>query len=150
MRLRSLDQLAAAGLLTPKPADRARAARMVPQARRDLDLASGVLFSIDRQRAMSVASEAGFRACAATVDLAGFRVASQPGHHRAAIEAAGSVLGAAWLPTLRQLDAARRLRNELLYADPAPVSTAEFHGLITGLEQLVGEVEHRLARLEAQ
>ena len=72
---------------------------------------------------------------------------SQPGHHRAAIEAAGSVLDAEWLPILRQLDAARRRRNDLLCAEPAPVSTLEFRGLILGAARLVDEAAARLERV---
>jgi hypothetical protein len=148
MRARSLDQLVSAGLLQPKAPDPARVGTWIAQARRDLDLAVNVLASIDRQRAMAVAYEGGFRACAAVVDLAGFRVTSQPGHHRAAIEAAGSVLGSEWAPTLRQLDAARRRRNDMLYAEPAPVSRPELEGLIAGVGQLVGIAQARLEETE--
>ncbi|MES2208610.1 MAG: hypothetical protein V4515_00245 [Chloroflexota bacterium] len=65
-----------------------------------------VLARLDRDRAMAVAYEAGYRACAGLLVLAGYRVTSQPGHHRAAIEGAGALLGPSARPLFRRLDAA--------------------------------------------
>ena len=68
---RSPAGLAAAGLLQPKPADVRRVRQWLARSRKDLDLAEGVLAGIDRDRAMAVAYEAGYRACAGMLDLAG-------------------------------------------------------------------------------
>ncbi len=68
--------------------------RWLARSRKDLDLAGNLLADVDRDRAMAVAYEAGYRACAGILDLAGYRVTSQPGHHRAAIDGATLILGA--------------------------------------------------------
>lgn len=85
---RSLNDLVAAGLLQAKPPDGRRVSRWLARSRKDLDLAANLLADVDRDRAMAVAYEAGYRACAGILDLAGYRVTSQPGHHRAAIDGA--------------------------------------------------------------
>jgi hypothetical protein len=68
---RSLDALVAAGLLQAKPPDRRRVSRWLARSRKDLDLAANLLAAVDRDRAMAVAYEAGYRACAGILDLAG-------------------------------------------------------------------------------
>ena len=91
---------------------------------------------------MAVAYEAGYRACAGLLVLAGYRVTSQPGHHRAANEGAGILLGPSSRALLRRLDAGRRFRNETLYGDVAPAPEGE-------LRQLLEDVGHLLDRLAA-
>ncbi len=122
MRFRTLDELVSRGLLDPKPSDPGRVARWLERSRTDPALAADVLAPLDRDRAMAVAYEAGYRACAGLLDLSGYRVTSQPGHHRAAIEGAGAVLDQSVRPLLRRLDAARRFRNETLCGDAPPGS----------------------------
>jgi len=97
--------------------------------------------SIDR--AMAVAYEAGYRACAGVLDLAGYRVTSQPGHHRAAIDGATLVLGAQRRALLRRLDRARRFRNEALYGDGASAGRAEFDQLLKDVAWLLEELARR-------
>lgn len=139
----SMDQLVAARLLERKAPDPARVRRWQDRSRRDLDLASTVLGQIDRDRAMAVAYEAGYRACAGLLDLGGFRVSSQPGHHRAAIDGAAHILGDAHRARLRRLDRARRFRNDALYGDVASAGASEF-------EQLLRDVAWLLDRLEIE
>ena len=66
----ALDRLVGAGLLARKPADRARVVRWSARSRKDLALAATVLASLDLERAMAVAYEAGYRACAGILDRA--------------------------------------------------------------------------------
>ena len=97
-------------------------------------------------RAMAIAYEAGLRTCLGLLNLDGQRVRDQPGHHRAAIEGAGAVLGEAFWPLLRRLDAARRLRNESLYGSPPSIPTRVREQLIGDVERLLSELERRLPR----
>ena len=110
----TLDDLVTRGLLQRKPADRRRVTRWLARSRKDLDLAANLLAGVDPDRAMAVAYEAGYRACAGILDLAGYRITSQPGHHRAAIDAATIVLGSERRALLRRLDRARRFRDQAL------------------------------------
>jgi hypothetical protein len=89
---------------------------------------------------MAVAYEAAYRACAGLLDLARYRVTSQPGHHRAALDGALALLGDHERARLRRIDRARRFRNEALYGDVATVGAGEF-------EQLLKDVAWLLDRL---
>jgi hypothetical protein len=114
--------------------------RWLDRSRSDLALAGDVVGRVDRDRAMAIAYEAGFRACVGVLLLAGYRLASQPGHHRAAIEGAAALLGQDVRPLLRRIDGARQFRNEILYGDAPPASESQ-------LAQLIGDVGELLARL---
>jgi hypothetical protein len=140
MRFRDLDELLALGQLEQKPPDPPRVRRWLDRSRSDLALAGDVVGRVDRDRAMAIAYEAGFRACVGILLLAGYRLASQPGHHRAAIEGAAAVLGSDVRPLLRRIDGARQFRNEILYGDAPPASESQ-------LAQLIGDVAELLARL---
>jgi hypothetical protein len=140
MRFRDLDELVALGQLERKPPDSQRVRRWLDRSRSDLALAGDVVGRVDRDRAMAIAYEAGFRACVGVLLLAGYRLASQPGHHRAAIEGAAAVLGQDVRPLLRRVDGARQFRNEILYGDAPPASESQ-------LAQLIGDVGELLARL---
>lgn len=89
---------------------------------------------------MAIAYEAGFRACVGILLLAGYRLTSQPGHHRAALEGAAAVLGRDVRPLLRRVDGARQFRNEILYGDTPPASESQ-------LAMLIGDVGGLLVRL---
>lgn len=143
---RTVDDLVDKGLLQRKPADNRRVMRWLTRSRKDLDLAANLLAGVDRDRAMAVAYEAGYRACAGILDLAGYRITSQPGHHRAAIDAATVILGNEHRPLLRRLDRARRFRNEALYGDVATAGAREFQQLLKDVEWLLGELDSRLRR----
>jgi hypothetical protein len=140
MRFRDLDELVALGQLERKPPDPGRVRRWLDRSRSDLALAGDVVGRVDRDRAMAIAYEAGFRACVGVLLLAGYRLASQPGHHRAAIEGAAALLGQDVRPLLRRIDGARQFRNEILYGDAPPASESQ-------LAQLIGDVGELLARL---
>jgi hypothetical protein len=140
MRFRDLDELVALGQLERKPPDPQRVRRWLDRSRADVALACDVVGRVDRDRAMAIAYEAGFRACVGVLLLAGYRLASQPGHHRAAIEGAAAVLGEEVRPLLRRIDGARQFRNEILYGDAPPASESQ-------LAQLLGDVGELLARL---
>jgi hypothetical protein len=64
MQFRELDALVTLGLLEPKPADPRRVRRWLERSRSDLALARNIVGRVDRDRAMAIAYEAGFRACA--------------------------------------------------------------------------------------
>ena len=117
--------------------------RWLARSQRDLDLATTVIGPLDQDRATAIAYEAGYRARAGLLDLAGYRVTTQPGHHRAAIDGATIVLGDEHRSRLRRLDRARRFRNDALYGDVATAGKSEF-------EQLVRDVDWLLDRLGAE
>lgn len=142
MQFRDLDTLVALGLLERKPTDPGRVRRWLERSRSDMALAGDVVGRVDRDRAMAIAYEAGFRACAGVLLLAGYRLTSQPGHHRAAIEGAAAVLGQDVRPLLRRVDGARQFRNEVLYGDTPPASESQLASLISDVGELLG----RLAR----
>ena len=142
MRFRDLDALVALGLLERKPADPGRVRRWLERSRSDLALAGDVVGRVDRDRAMAIAYEAGFRACAGFLLLAGYRLTTQPGHHRAAIEGAAATLGQDVRPLLRRVDGARQFRNEILYGDAPPASESQLAMLLGDVGDLLG----RLAR----
>ena len=141
---RSIHDLAVAGLLQAKPPDRRLVSRWLDRSHKDLELAANLLADVDRDRAMAVAYEAGYRACAGILDLAGYRVTSQPGHHRAAIDGATLVLGGERRALLRRLDRARRFRNEALYGDVATAGAAEFEQLLKDVAWLLEELARRV------
>ena len=145
MRFRSLDELVRAGFVEPKPPDPARVERWIVRSRADIDLAGRVLAPIDSERAIGVAYEAGYRACAGILVLAGYRVTSQPGHHRATLEGAAAVDGPGLRPLMRRLDAARRFRNDSLYGDPPPVPADELQQALADASEIVNLLEQRLA-----
>lgn len=95
---------------------------------------------------MAVAYEAGYRCCAGLLDLAGYRVTSQPGHHRAAIDATTELPGDAERARLRRLDRARRFRNDALYGDMATAGTAEFTQLLRDVDWLLQRLATELER----
>lgn len=146
MRFQGLDRLVAIGLLEPKPPDPDRVRRWLARSQRDRDLARDLLANVDPERAMGVAYEAGYRACAGFLVLAGYRVTSQPGHHRAAIEGAAAVLGPWSQALMRRLDAARRFRNESLYGDAPPVPERELDGLIADVTELLERLDEELRK----
>ncbi len=145
MASQTLEDLVAAGLLQLKPADPQRVRAWLARSRKDLELAATILAEIDRERAMAVAYEAGYRSCAGILDLAGYRVTSQPGHHRAAIDAATIVLGSERRALLRRLDRARRFRNAALYGDVPSAGRQEFERLLGDTGWLIDELARRLA-----
>ncbi len=142
MRFRDLESLVVLGLLERKPPDPGRVRRWLERSRSDLALAGDVVGRVDRDRAMAIAYEAGFRACVGILLLAGYRLTSQPGHHRAAIEGAAAVLGRDVRPLLRRVDGARQFRNEILYGDAPPASESQLAMLLGDVGDLLG----RLAR----
>ena len=139
----SLTDLVRLGLLQPKPVDATRVRAWHLRSTKDLRVVA-VLREVDDQRAMAVAYEAGYRACVSMVDLFGYRVTSQPGHHRAAIDAATIILGDDRRPLLRRLDRARRFRNETLYGDAPPVATRDLEQLVTDVTWLLDELARQL------
>ena len=144
MRFRSLDELSDAGFLEAKQPDPTRVERWLIRSRADIDLAGRVLSEIDPERAITVAYEAGYRACAGLLLLAGFRVTSQPGHHRVTLEGAAAVSGVGLRPLVRRLDALRRFRNDSLYGDPPPVPSEELDQALADATELADLLERRL------
>lgn len=144
MRARSLEQLESEGLLERREPDRERLRRWAERARRDLTLSRDTLAKLDPERAMTVAYEAGFRACSGLLALAGYRLKSQPGHHRAALEGASHLVPAERVASLDVLDAARRSRNASLYDEPAPMAANDLDELQREAEAIVATFDSRL------
>ena len=117
------------------------------QSRVDVELAISLLADDRyRNRAMSIAYEAGFRICAGLVASAGFRIRSMPGHHRATIEAAEAALGGELAAALDRLDRARRFRNDALYGEMPTPGRADIEAVVDAVEQLAEALERKLAR----
>jgi hypothetical protein len=118
--------------------------RWLDRSRADLDLAERILAPIDADRAIGVAYEAAYRACAGLLVLAGLRVTSQPGHHRATLEGAAAVLGPASRPLVRRIDDARRFRIDSLYGDVQSAAQDELKQVLEDARLVVQELAIRL------
>lgn len=91
MEFRSLFRLESLGVLEPKATPGEMVTGWLTRSREDVRLVRDVLAYEHMERAVGIAYEAGYRACAGVVALSGYRIRSVPGHHRAGIEAAGAV-----------------------------------------------------------
>lgn len=140
-----LKELAGRGLITRKRSDPAAVAKWCERSRSDIELSRR---SATRSRSVPCRSayEASLRACAGILDLAGHRVRTQQGHHWAIIEAAGAVLGTKYAGAIKRIDDARKHRNDDLYAEAAPPSAGRRDEAIADAEDLVAELELRLAQ----
>jgi len=81
-----------------------------------------------------------FQALAAALALAGYRVTSQPGHHRAAVKAARLLLGEDVL--LSRIDRLRRTRGRAMY-EGEPADKEEVAGALDDCEELIKVVRAR-------
>ena len=139
-----LKDLTERGLVARKRSDPNAVANWRDRSRSDIDLSRSVSDAFPA-RSLTIAYEAALRACAGVLDLAGYRVRTQQGHHWAIIAAAGAVLGAPYLTVLKRVDDARKYRNDDLYGDAAPPSTGQRDQAIADAETLVAELESRLS-----
>lgn len=142
MRFRSLDELIAEGVLRRTRPDRHLVDTLLARAVRDLKLATE-LVTTDTERAAMIAYEAGLEACLGILQLEGLRVTSEPGHHRATLEAAATLLGREFGALLRELDEARDLRNASLYGEPAPVTAGAVEAIIASSSRLADTLRER-------
>lgn len=127
MRSRPLDALVAAGTIEMRRVSGTRIIRLLDAAEEDLRAAETLAGGEHRRRALTIAYECGLKACIALLAGAGYRLRSVPGHHRAALEGALTLLGSEFDATMSRLDSARQLRNEDLYGlapDPTPEQVA--------------------------
>lgn len=138
-----LSDLERQGLIARKTSDPRAVAGWRDRSRADVELSRDIATKFPA-RSLTIAYEAGLRACAGILDLAGYRVRSQQGHHWAMIAAAETVLGDAFAPTLKRLDLARRYRNDDLYGKVAPPSAAQRDEAIADAEVLLRELDRRL------
>lgn len=138
-----LTDLERQGLVAGKRSDPRVVAMWIQRSREDIALSRSIAAD-HPARSVTIAYEAGLRACAGILDLAGFRVRSQQGHHGVTIDAARRVLGQEFAPVLKRLDLARRYRNEDLYGEAPPPSAAQRDESINDAEALVAELERRL------
>jgi uncharacterized protein YyaL (SSP411 family) len=81
-----------------------------------------------------------FQALAAALALAGYRVTSQPGHHRAAVKAARLLLGEDVL--LSRIDRLRRTRGRGMY-EGEPADKEDVAGALDDCEELIKVVRAR-------
>ena len=139
-----LKDLSEQGIVARKRPDPRAVVKWCERSRSDLDLSRSVRDTYPA-RSMSIAYEAALRACAGILDLAGYRVRTQQGHHWAVIVAAGAVLGDAFSTTVKRVDDARKYRNDDLYGDAAPPRAGQRDQAIADAATLVAEVERRLA-----
>ncbi len=140
MRFRPLDDLVAAGVLLRTRPDRTLVQRLLDRAERDIALARDVLLERDAERAVTVASEAGLRACLGALQFAGYRVRSGLGHHRTALEAAAAVVGDEFRIDLSLLNDAREFRNRSLDGEALPLGEAEVASILESAAKLVEEL----------
>lgn len=132
------------GLVARKRSDPGAVTTWIRRSRDDIALSRSIAAE-HPARSLTIAYEAGLRACAGILDLAGYRIRSQQGHHGTTIVAVGAVLGDAFAPVLKRLDLARRYRNDDLYGEAAPPSAGQRDEAIADAETLVAELERRLA-----
>ena len=127
-----------------KPIDASLVERWAARSREDIEAASRLIKDGFLRRGVSILYESGFRVCLGHVALAGFRIRSAPGHHRAAIEAARGICGVEFDLILGRLDRFRRFRNDDLYGtSPVPGETDARQALKDALE-LVSSIESAL------
>lgn len=138
-----LADLTRQGVVVFKRADPNAVATWIDRSRDDIAL-SRLIVADHPTRSLTIAYEAALRACAGIVDLAGYRVRAQQGHHWATIAVAEAVLGADYAALLKRVDQARRYRNDDLYGDAAPPSAGQREETIADAEFLVAELERRL------
>lgn len=141
-----LAELETARIVAPKRPDPAAVARLLRSTRRDIELSQEIAQRFPK-RALTIAYEASLRACAGILDLSGYRVRSQQGHHAAFIRATRVVLGEPFATVLMRVDIARGYRNDDLYGSTAPPSAAQRDEAIADAVALADELERRLAHL---
>lgn len=144
MDFRPLDELARLGFVERVSPNPERVRRWVERSRQDIRLAEDVVAGRDATRAVTILYEAGYRAGAGLLDLAGYRVRSMRGHHRACIEAAGSLVPSLQA-ALRGLDRFRRYRNATLYDEALPPGDADVADAGRCAGAVVAELELRVA-----
>lgn len=132
-----------------KRSDLRTVATWIERSRDDVALSRSIAASFPA-RSLTIAYEAAVRACAGIIDLTGYRVRTQQGHHWATLAAAHAVLGDDYASLLKRVDQARRYRNDDLYGNAAPPSAAQRDDAIADAEALVAELERRLAAARGQ
>lgn len=150
MRVRSLSQLESLGLLEPKATGREMVAGWQARSREDLRLVRDVLAYDHMEKAVGIVYEAGYRACAGLLGLAGYRVRSIAGHHRAASEGAGAVLGEGFEGPLRRLDRAAGSGTRASTARHHVRAGADLDQLLDDVEGLLDELGRCLEEAEAR
>jgi len=123
-----------------------KAQAMLKDAERSLKAARSIV-SVDPKSALLLAWDGiAFQALAAALLLAGYRVTTQPGHHRVAVEAGRTLLGQEAL--LSRIGALRRLRARGMYESEA-VKREEAIAALDDGEALVAIVRKAVAAARA-
>jgi hypothetical protein len=123
-----------------------KAEAMLKDAERSLKTARSIA-SADPKSALLLAWDGiAFQALAAALLLAGYRVTSQPGHHRVAVEAGRVLLGQPAL--LSRIGALRRLRARGMYESES-VEREEAVAALDDGEALVAIVRNAVAAARA-
>lgn len=138
----SLEALVAKGLIAPAIVDQDRISRWVGAAEEDLALARELLAKGDTEHATEMGYAAGFKICLGVLNTAGYRVRDQPGHHVAALTAAGLILGPTAEPLLDDLDDARKFRNRRLYDVVLPPGAVQVEHLLASVQELNTTLRH--------
>ncbi|TME26543.1 MAG: HEPN domain-containing protein [Chloroflexi bacterium] len=134
---RTLRQLVDEGAIEKRAVGQQQIAHWLSRSRKDLRLAAHASRTGDSERAMTIAYEAGLRACIAILAAAGYRLRSGEGHHRAALDGALTIAGSGVEVDISRLNDARRQRNESLYATSRPVGAEELKRLVASVEALI-------------
>jgi hypothetical protein len=142
VRFRSLEELSASGALGRARPDKSMMGRLLARAEKDLMLARE-LSGRDPERAVALAYEAGLRACLTLLQLAGYRVRSEPGHHRIALEASAAFVDAGAEVRLSHLNDAREFRNASLYGEPLPAGEDFVRQVVDDARDLLAEARRR-------
>lgn len=123
---------------------------MLAQGRLNLKSAEGLLRDQERNviGAAVLAWDGAFDILAGFMNLAGYRITSQGGHHSVALAGVRAILGQERRPLLNRLGDLRRTRNRALY-DAIPPDADEIEAVIRDVRSIARELESALRRFEA-
>lgn len=138
-----LNAMAARQELEHVASDVDKALKMLDDAERSLKAARSIAKEDPRSALLLAWDGVAFQALAAALLLAGYRVTSQPGHHRLAAVACRELLDDRAL--MFRIDAVRRMRSRGMYEGEAP-EPAEADAALADAESLIQDVRTAAAR----
>ena len=116
---------------------------MLKAAERSLRAARSIATADPKSAVLLAWDGIAFQALAAALLVAGYRVTSQPGHHRVAVDAGRILLSETAL--LSRIGGLRRLRSRGMY-EAEPVKTEEAVAALEDCQALIGVVRTAVAR----
>jgi hypothetical protein len=105
------------------------------------DLADAVLPGLSEDRRFATAYNAALQSAKMAIACAGYRVASVPGHHRLAFQAARLAIGHPAAKLTDYFEACRRKRNEIDYTGATIATRTEADEIVTHATSFLNLVE---------